>query len=199
MKDGKLQMAAKKESDNFVVKKGKGKKPKQQKESTETKAFNVDFAVINKFGLVQVSPPISAESLESKITELEDRQKRFARDGTEELDKERADIEKNVEKLVEEDIEAEVLAAQDELDDDLEETKEKEEKKAVRPQRMGIKKPKDEFFDGSSDEENELTQSAYAKPSRGGGQQVRGARGGRGGRGGKRANVGLNEDDFPTL
>lgn len=193
LKDGKLQMAVKKESDNMVVKK-KGKKPKAKTAQETSKAFNVDFAVINKFGLVQVSPPISSEDLESKITELQDKQKRFTRDGNEELEKERSDIEQNVEKMVEEDIQAEILAAQDEEEDSQEEAK--EEKKVVKPVRGGLKKPKDEFFDGSSDED-EIIQSAYAKPTRGGGQQVRGARGGRGGRGGKR--VRLDEEEFPTL
>lgn len=71
LKEGKIQMAVKQQEDNFVSnkKKGKGKK-QQQKQADSSKVFNIDFAVINKFGLVQVSPPLSAEDLDSKIQEL---------------------------------------------------------------------------------------------------------------------------------
>lgn len=39
-------------------KKNKGKKMKQ-KESVTEEAFNIDFAIINKFGFLKVSPPMS--------------------------------------------------------------------------------------------------------------------------------------------
>lgn len=196
LKDGKIQMAVK-QADTIVVNKKKGKKPKAQNKANDApKTFNIDFAVINKFGLVHVSPPISPEDLDHKITELQDKQKRYERDGNEELNKEKADIEQNVEKMVEEDIEAEIKAAAEE--ENSEEEEEKTEKKP-QPKKAGIKKPKDEFFDGSdSEEDNQLTSGAYAKPSRGGGQPAnRGAR--RGGRGGRQGNAAFDDEDFPTL
>jgi hypothetical protein len=196
LKDGKIQMAVKQSEDNFTVNKKKGKKQKQaNKPAGDQKTFNIDFAVINKFGLVQVSPPISPDDLDHKISELQDKQKRYDRDGKEELSKEKSEIEKNVERMVEEDIEAEVKAAEAEENSEEEE---KEEKRPVKAKK-GIKQPKDEFFDGSdSEEENKYTSAAYAKPSRGGGQQVnRGGR--RGGRGGKQGNTAFDDDDFPTL
>ena len=99
--------------------------------------------------------------------------------------------------MVEEDIEEELKAAQKEeegygSDEEKPEEKKQEEKKVTKS-----RKPKDAFFDGS-DSEDAPTQSAYSKPSRGGGQQVnRGGRG-RGGRGGK-TSLALDEDNFPTL
>jgi hypothetical protein len=89
----------------------KGKKNNKQNKPEASKAFQVDFAVINKFGLVQVSPPIASEDLDHKITELQDTKKRFARDGQEELDKEKNELESRVEQMVDEDIEAEAKAA----------------------------------------------------------------------------------------
>lgn len=70
--------------------------------------------------------------------------------------------------MVEDDIEAEALA-EAEAEESQEEAK---EEKQIKPKKNAvIKKPKDEFFDGSdSDEEDKRIQSAYAKPSRGGGQ-----------------------------
>lgn len=98
-----------------------------------------------------------------------------------------------MEQLVQEDIDAEIKAEQDVEDDEEEKVQEEKPK----PKRSGYRKPKDEFFDGSDSDENELTSAAYAKPSRGGGQQVnRGGR--RGGRGGK-SNVAFDDDDFPSL
>lgn len=63
LKEGKIQ-AVEKGNDEIVTVGGnkgkKGKKPKQQAKQGDasSKTFQVDFAVINKFGLVQVSPPI---------------------------------------------------------------------------------------------------------------------------------------------
>lgn len=184
-------MAVKQTEDAFAVnKKNKGKKAKpQQSKQADAKTFNIDFVMISKFGLVKVSPPLKPEDLDTKITELQEQQKKFEKEGKQELDKERESILQNVEQLVQEDIDAEIKAEQEAEDEE----EEKEEK--PKPKKAGIKKPKDEFFDGSDSEENELTSAAYAKPSRGGGQQVnRGGR--RGGRGGKAA---FEEDDFPTL
>lgn len=61
----------------------------------------------------------------------------------------------------------------------------------VRPKRV---EPKGEWgeFEGSDDDYEE---SAYTKPSRGGGQQVNAGRKGRGGKG----TLALDEDNFPTL
>lgn len=172
----------------------KGKKQTKQPKAETSKTFNIDFAVINKFGLVQVSPPLSPEDLDDKLKELTDTQKRFETKGNEELNKEKSDIEKNIERMVEEDIQAEIEAA-DKADNYEEEEKTKEQQERKPAPKDRIRKPKDDFFDADSDSD-EKYQAAYAKPSRGGGLQVnRGGR--RGGRGGN--NLALNEEEFPTL
>lgn len=195
LKDGKIQVAVK-QNDNMIVIGGgkgkKGKKPKAQaKPAGESKSFNVDFAVINKFGLVQVSPPLEPAQLDNKLQELADTKKRFETKGQEELDAEKSNIEKNIERMVDEDIQADVQAAiAQEEGDEEEKTKEVEKKPAARG---GIRKPKDAFFDSDSDGEGQS--QAYSKPSRGGATvNQRGGR--RGGRGGK---LQINEEEFPTL
>lgn len=67
-----------------------------------------------------------------------------------------------------------------------------EEQKTTTVKYRGGKRVRGEF-EAESDEEEDYTSAAYAKPSRGG-QQYRG-----GARGGKRSIMALNEDDFPTL
>lgn len=197
LKEGKIQMAVKQTEDAFSVnKKNKGKKAKtQQSKQAEVKTFNIDFVMISKFGLVNVSPPLKPEDLDSKITELQELIKKFEREGQQELDKERESILANIEQIVLDDIDAEIKREQEEEDEEEEEEKKQQEK--PKPKKGYNYKPKDEFFDGSDSDENEITQAAYAKPSRGGGQQVNrgGRRGGRGGRG----NADFDEDDFPTL
>jgi len=69
----------------------KGKKGKKSniKSKVVSKSFNIDFAVINKFGLVKVSPPIAAEDLDHKISELTERKNLFTKEGEETLAKQR--------------------------------------------------------------------------------------------------------------
>ena len=130
LKDGKIQAAVKKdESVMSIGSKGgkKGKKQNKQKEATKT--FNIDFAVINKFGLVQVSPPLSPEDLDHKIEELNEKQKIFQKNGDEILSGEKKDLEKHIEKMVEEDIEREAAEAEAEAREEYgsEEDEEKKE------------------------------------------------------------------------
>lgn len=74
LKDGKIQAVVKKDEGIQIGggKKNKGKKPKAES-SNKPVPFNIDFSVISKFGLVQVSPPISPEELDAKIEELTQR------------------------------------------------------------------------------------------------------------------------------
>jgi len=207
LKDGKIMAVHTKKEEVVVIGGGKGKKGKKPKaQKTEAKAtFNIDFAVINKFGLVAVSPPISPEDLDAKIKELTERQKTYLKEGEQTLRKEKSELENDIEKLVEEDIEAEKKQAEQEEYGDEEEEKDGERRHSHRG-RGGFSKayggrdevaapkkksgPKDEYFDGSDSEEDN---GAYAKPTRGGGQQVN--------KGGKRGKASLmkTDDDFPTL
>lgn len=134
IKEGKVMLAVK-EDDTVQIGGGKGKKgkkPKQPQAKQET-AFNIDFAAINKFSLVQVSPPIKPEDLDHKIEELQGSLKRFIDNGQAELDKDKKNMEehlKNIERLVEEEIQAEIkAAAQEEQEDSEEEKKPEPEKK----------------------------------------------------------------------
>jgi len=161
------------------------------------KAFNIDFAVIGKFGLVSISPPISPEQIDEKLDELTQRQKKYLADGAAVLEKEKSDILRDIERIVDEDIEAEVKAAAEQEDAYGDEEERDEERRHSHRGRGGFAKtyggreqeeekgghfgqeaakkkgPKDAFFDGSdSDEPLDSYNSAYTKPSRGGGQQV---------------------------
>jgi hypothetical protein len=77
LKDGKLMEAHTKHEDMmFVGGGGKGKKGKKNKQHAQkqsepsTEKFAIDFHMINKFGLIRVSPPVSAEQLDPKIEEI---------------------------------------------------------------------------------------------------------------------------------
>lgn len=48
-------------------------------------AFNIDIAVINKFGFLKVSPPLGTEDLEQKIKELEEKREYFIKEGERKL------------------------------------------------------------------------------------------------------------------
>jgi len=69
LKDGKIQAMYKKDDGIVKVGGGKGKKGKKQRQpkNENTEGFKIDFAVINKFGVIGVSPPLGADDLESKI------------------------------------------------------------------------------------------------------------------------------------
>lgn len=126
------------------------------------------------------------------INSLNVAHKKFSTKGKEELDQEKNDLEKNIERMVDEDIQAEIEA---EAREEASEEEKAEEEKKPAPRKDRIKKPRDTFFDSDSDKEDNF-ESAYAKPTRGGGQQINRGGARRGGRGGK---LQLNEDDFPTL
>lgn len=182
LKDGKIQAVVKKDE---IMQIGGGKKNKGKKQKTDTvksQSFNIDFSVISKFGLVQVSPPISAEELDPKIEELVQKQKKFLAEGEAILAKEKTEIEAQIESLVDEDIAAEAKAAEQEEYGEEEEEKERHDDARAHTHRgrggfaktyggrEDFKKktqPKDEYFDGS-DSDEEIAQ-AYSKPSRGGG------------------------------
>ena len=78
LKDGKIMAAQPRKEDMMIVgdggKKKKGKKAKNQNQQKNEapEAFNIDFAVIGKFGLAKVSPPISPDELDGKIKELQE-------------------------------------------------------------------------------------------------------------------------------
>ena len=49
-------------------KKKGGKKPKAKNTNVQVEeAFNIDFAIINKFGFLKVSPPMGPTDLETKV------------------------------------------------------------------------------------------------------------------------------------
>lgn len=123
LKDGKIQAVHKKEENIIKVGGGKGKKGRKQRQPKNDggDGLNIDFAVINKFGLVGVSPPIAAESLDAKITELEETQKRYQTKGSEQMQQEKDALEQDIERMVEDDIEAERKAAESEEYGDEEE------------------------------------------------------------------------------
>lgn len=59
--------------------KKKGKKPKQQ--AVEEYEFNVDIMVIQKFGLIQISPPINLDEIDSKVAEIQKKQAWYNENG----------------------------------------------------------------------------------------------------------------------
>lgn len=199
MKDGKIQ-AVQKDSDAGAMQIGggkgkKGKKPKpQNKQSDMPKAFQLEFTMTNKFGIVQVSPPTAASHLDIKINELTEKMNMFVRDGSSTLKKDQSEVEKNIEKLVEDEM------AQEQNQADNEEEKEDDgERRHSHRGRGGFTKAyggrprqeKDTMFDADSEEDKPADRGAYSKPNHGGGH-----RGGKG-RGG-RPNM-KNDEDFPTL
>uniref|UniRef100_A0A7S3CIP3 Uncharacterized protein n=1 Tax=Strombidium rassoulzadegani TaxID=1082188 RepID=A0A7S3CIP3_9SPIT len=218
LKDGKILAAHSKKDDGGIqVGAGKGKKGKKQKGGNSQKAendssFNIDFAVINKFGLVMVSPPISPEDLDPKMKELELRKVKLAKDGEAELAEEKRNLMKHVENEVEEELKKEAREAEMELTG-YDETLEEEKVQASRDEeelgggarggrgsvrgRGGNRRAKIRGEFEGSDDENEF-EDAYSKPKRGGGQQVNQVT--RGGRGGNIKNLmKYDDDEFPTL
>jgi hypothetical protein len=52
------------------LRKAKGGKKIKQKDTIVEEAFNIDIAIITKFSLVNVSPPMGPTDLDKKIDEL---------------------------------------------------------------------------------------------------------------------------------
>ena len=44
-------------------------------------AFNIDVTMINKFAFLKANPPIGAEDLEEKITELKEKREKYETEG----------------------------------------------------------------------------------------------------------------------
>jgi hypothetical protein len=149
----------------------KGKKPKDH-QTADKGGFNIDFAVINKFGLVMVSPPVQPSDLEGKISELTLKKEKYLKEGEAELLQEKDDLMSKVEKEVEAEIEREALAAEEEEKMGGEEVYERKQ---------------------SYEEEKLASDEAYFKPRRGGGQQVNAGK-----KPAKRGLI-LNDEDFPAL
>jgi hypothetical protein len=75
IKDGKIMAAAPKKEE-FAVGGGKGKKgkkPKAAKAAETNGTLKVDLVIIQKFGMVGVSPPVDGSVLDEKIEELKKR------------------------------------------------------------------------------------------------------------------------------
>jgi len=83
LKDGKIQAVVKKD-ETVQVGGGKGKKGKKQRQpkANENQVLAVDFALISKFGLIGVSPPVEANQLDAKIEELIKKMKQFEEEGS---------------------------------------------------------------------------------------------------------------------
>ncbi|MFS8160017.1 MAG: hypothetical protein ACMG6E_07365 [Candidatus Roizmanbacteria bacterium] len=89
--DGKLERALTKEDKEKeamiqVGRQKKGKKPKKEKANFAVQeAFDIDISVINKFGFLKVSPPLSGEDLDVKIKEVLELKTKFYDDGEKRL------------------------------------------------------------------------------------------------------------------
>ena len=110
LNDGKLLAVEKKKDDLFVVGGGnkgkKGKKQKtQQKEASDK--FQIDFTIINKFGLVRISPPSAPSGLDAKIEEIVQNQKDFKAAGEKKLKDIKDNMGQHIADEVEEDIKRE--------------------------------------------------------------------------------------------
>lgn len=76
VQEGKIQHAMSKHEreEEGMIKIGGGKKAakpkKEKKDPQENYEFNIDIMVIKKFGLIQVSPPISLDDIDNKIAEI---------------------------------------------------------------------------------------------------------------------------------
>lgn len=83
--DGKLlDFSSKQEREQSqftIVGGGKKNKGKKQKEVTYEDIFNFDVVQIQKFGLVQISPPMNAEDLDKKINEINARSSWYEENG----------------------------------------------------------------------------------------------------------------------
>lgn len=76
MNEGKIEeaMTKKEREAQEMVRIGGGKKKNQRKPKANDNQyafeFNIDIMVIKKFGLIQVSPPINIDDLDTKIAEI---------------------------------------------------------------------------------------------------------------------------------
>jgi hypothetical protein len=90
VEEGKIQHAMSKNEreQEGMIKIGGGKKKQQQtkkKEAHEEYEFNIDIMVIKKFGLIQISPPISLDDIDNKIAEINKKKVWFNENGATKL------------------------------------------------------------------------------------------------------------------
>lgn len=113
------------------------------------------------------------------------------------MDQDRSALEEDIERLVDQDMEAERKAAEAEEYGEEEETKDGHRGRDDRGDARQRDRKGGEWgeFEGSDDDYTAPSDSAYSKPSRGGGQQINAGRKGRGGK----TTLALDEDNFPTL
>ena len=129
----------------------------------------------------------------------------MTKSGNADLEKEKAELEKNVESAAQKELEKEKEEERKNIEDQYgyEGRNDREEDNEGSDAHDSDEKPKKSnrgdggYFGNKNtkDSDEDVTADAYSKPSRGGGK----VRGGRGGRGGGRGFSGLNQDDFPSL
>ncbi len=93
--DGQLQESSgTRDEQNFtVIGGGKGKKGKKQKKVEYEDVFALDVVIIQKFGMLQVSPPVRLEDLDPKIDELAKKEAWFQDNGKDKLAEQIKDLE----------------------------------------------------------------------------------------------------------
>lgn len=100
LNDGKLMEVASqsdRERDQFTrVGGGKNLKGKKQKKVEYEDILNFDVGVIQKFGLIQVSPPMAIEELDKKQTEINGRNEWYLENGKVKLAEQIKELEKTV-------------------------------------------------------------------------------------------------------
>lgn len=177
---------------------------------------------------MRLGPPLGLEDLDEKIEALKKKEQEYIEEGEARLKQEKTDREQRIEQEVDEELERERKAAQEygdegyyDEEDGYDEgkdgaskgparggaganrstamTSERDRKRGNDPRK---RRGKGDFQGSDEDEEEEKEKPAfrdpYAKPSRGGGQQVNQSK--RGGKQGGRKEMDLDdEEDFPAL
>ena len=100
LNDGKLMEVASqsdRERDQFTrVGGGKNLKGKKQKKVEYEDILNFDVGVIQKFGLIQVSPPMAIEELDKKVNEINGRNDWYIENGKAKLQDQIKELEQKV-------------------------------------------------------------------------------------------------------
>lgn len=65
----------------LIVGGGKKQKGKKQKKVEYEDIFSLDVVIIQKFGLVSISPPTSAQDLDKKLNEINEKKKWYEANG----------------------------------------------------------------------------------------------------------------------
>lgn len=74
-------------------KKNKGKKQKKQQVEGED-VFQFDIVIIQKFGMLQISPPTDALALDSKMAELDKKKQWYQDNGASKLEEQMEELKK---------------------------------------------------------------------------------------------------------